>query len=174
MSNYLKTKFQKILRLFLYIFIVFIATFSINLAAYPSVDVQAIQRLNPSGLFDTTPYGFSQVVTVPSTGKIVFVSGQFSGDLEGNVLGNTLEEQMHLSFQNLRTAIEAAGAKSEHVVQIRVLIVDYQEEDLILFQREIQELFGDALPVSTLIPVPRLALDDMLFEIEATLFIPEQ
>jgi enamine deaminase RidA (YjgF/YER057c/UK114 family) len=32
---------------------------------------------------------------------------------------------------------------------------------------ECLEFFGSALPAQTLVPVPRLALDGMLFEIEA-------
>jgi len=174
MSKYSTFKFPRLGGLFLSICIVFVTVFSGDVMANPSIDTSGIQRLNPAGLFDTSPYGFSQVVTVPSTGKTVFVSGQFSGEIEGNVVGETVEEQMKLCFNNLRTAIYAAGAKPEHVVQIRVLIVDYREKYLIPLERQVQALFGDALPASTLIPVPRLALDDMLFEIEATLFVPER
>ena len=87
-------------------------------------------------------------------------------------LGDTVEEQMTAAFANLRAAISAAGAQPHHVVQIRVFIVGHREKYLLQVAAEAKALFGDALPASTLIPVPRLALDDMLFEIEATLFVP--
>lgn len=130
-----------------------------------------IERKNPKTLFDTTGYGFAQVVTAPA-GRTVSISGQFSGDLEGKVQGNTTSEQMTITFDNLRKAIEASEAKPEHVTKIIVLIKDHTEEDLYQLTDEINKLFGDNLPASTLIPVPRLALDEMKFEIDATFVIP--
>ena len=90
----------------------------------------------------------------------------------GQVVGETVIEQMRVAFANLRRAIDAAGAKPEHVTHIRVLIVDHREDYLEPLATEVRALFGQSLPASTLIPVPRLALDTMLFEIEATLFVP--
>ncbi len=49
-----------------------------------------------------------------------------------------------------------------------MLIVDHSEERLHVFGAEMQAAFGQGVkPTCTLIPVPRLALDGMLFEIEA-------
>lgn len=133
-----------------------------------------ISRVNPPTLKDTSQYGFSQVVIAPSNARTVYLSGQFSGDVNGEVRGKTMQEQIAYSFENLRLAIEAAGAKPENVVKIQVLIVDHQQAYVSLVQAQIQQLFGDHLPASTLIPVPRLALDGMRFEIDATLVIPEK
>jgi len=133
---------------------------------------EGIERLNPAGLLDTRAYGFSQVVTAPATGRAVFISGQFSGDIDGTVQGATVPEQMAVAFDNLRTAIEATGARPDQVVRIRVLIAGHREAYLAPLAQQVKALFGDHLPASTLIPVPRLALDAMLFEIEATLFLP--
>lgn len=132
-----------------------------------------IKRINPEGVFDSSKFGFSQSVIVPVKGNYIFVSGQFAGDLNGNLVGNNVVEQMKQSFKNLKRVIEASGAKPAHVVQIRILIVDHNESYLELLHQELSQLFGDHHPASTLIPVQRLALDGMLFEIEATLFIPE-
>lgn len=143
-----------------------LATFSLNGTAAD------ITRINPPTLKDTSPYGFSQVVVAPSSARTVYLSGQFSGDIDGNVRGVTMEEQIAYSFENLRLAIEAAGAKPENVVKIQVLIANHQEAYVELVQAQIEKLFGTHLPASTLIPVPRLALDDMRFEIDATLIIP--
>lgn len=131
-----------------------------------------IERINPETLLDTSKYGFTQVVTARG-GKTVYISGQFSGDTKGKVRGKTAEEQIEFTFENLRKAIEASGGKPEHVVKITVLVKDHNEKKVVKLGQEIDKLFGDNLPASTLIPVPRLALDEMLFEIDATLVIPE-
>ena len=50
-----------------------------------------------------------------------------------------------------------------------MLIVDHSEERLHIFGAALKAAWDDnPAPACTLIPVPRLALDGMLFEIEAT------
>ena len=133
----------------------------------------SIRRINPPTLLDATGYGFSQVVIPEPGNRLAFISGQFSGNPRGVVRGKTVEAQMAFAFKNLEAAIAAAGGTPADVVQIRVLIVDHREEYLAPLSKHIIALFGDTLPASTLIPVPRLALDDMLFEIEAAISIPQ-
>lgn len=134
--------------------------------------VDDIERINPPSLIDSSPWGFSQIVVAPANSRVVFLSGQFSGNVDGDVVGRTVGEQMPIAFRNLAHAIEAAGAKPEHVAKIQVLIVDHEEAFLPQLVEETVNLFGEHHPASTLIPVPRLALDAMKFEIEATLAVP--
>ena len=131
-----------------------------------------IQRLQPPGVVDASIWGFSQSVVVPAKGHYVFVSGQFSGTEDGRVIGDTHEEQIKQTYMNLKTVIEASGAQPSDVVQVRLLIKDYEPKHVDMLLKESSALFGEHLPASTLIPVPRLATDEMLFEIEATLFVP--
>ena len=37
--------------------------------------------------------------------------------------------------------------------------------------KNVKEMFGEALPAQTLIPVPKLAIDPMLFEVEAVVIL---
>ena len=37
--------------------------------------------------------------------------------------------------------------------------------------RNVKEMFGEALPAQTLVPVPKLAVDAMLFEVEAVVIL---
>jgi enamine deaminase RidA (YjgF/YER057c/UK114 family) len=54
------------------------------------------------------------------------------------------------------------------VAKVTVLIVDHSQEKLHVLGAEFEVAFGGGLkPTCTLIPVPKLALDGMLFEIEA-------
>jgi len=133
-----------------------------------------ITRLNPEGVVDASAFGFSQAVVTQGRGHYIHISGQFAGDTEGNLVGDTMEAQMKQTFVNLKRVIEASGGKPENVIYVRVLIVDHEDRYLGPLMEEEAKLFGNNLPASTLIPVPRLALEGMLFEIEATLFVPEE
>jgi hypothetical protein len=37
--------------------------------------------------------------------------------------------------------------------------------------RNVKKMFGETLPAQTLVPVPKLAIDPMLFEVEATVIL---
>lgn len=131
-----------------------------------------ITRLQPDEMFDSRPLGFSQVVIAPP-GQTIYIAGQGAFDKDLQIVGDTMEEQIDVAFKNVKSALEASGAKPEHVVQIVMLMVDYDESYLSLVQKERLEFFGnDNLPASTLIPVPSLAIDGMLFEIQVTAVIP--
>lgn len=68
----------------------------------------------------------------------------------------------------MSTAVVAAGGALESIAKLTVLIVDHTQERLDVFGEELGRLLGDnPKPACTLIPVPRLALDGMLFEVEA-------
>lgn len=76
---------------------------------------------------------------------------------------------MHQALANLRTALAAAGASVHDVAKLTVLVVGHTEQRLALFSQAVRSLWPDgAAPACTLIPVPRLALDGMLIEVEAT------
>ena len=65
-------------------------------------------------------------------------------------------------------ALAAAGSQLRHVAKLTVLVVDHNEARLRVLAAAVERAWGDApKPACTLIPVPRLALDGMLFEVEA-------
>ena len=137
------------------------------------VFIDSIKRLNPETLFDAAPYGFSQVV-IPPEGTTVYLAGQGAIDVNQSVVGNNLEEQLPVVFENLRLALESVDAKPGNVVKIQTFIVDYKPEHLEPYINELIKFFGKNLPADTLVSVPRLALDGMLIEIDATAVIPNK
>lgn len=67
----------------------------------------------------------------------------------------------------------AAGARLSDVAKLTVLIVDRSEQRLHVFGEELARALGEGpKPACTLTPVPRLALDGMLFEVEAMAVLP--
>jgi enamine deaminase RidA (YjgF/YER057c/UK114 family) len=127
--------------------------------------------LNPPGLMDARGF-FSQVVVAPR-GKTVYVAGQ-TGYRADRSIASTKEGQMTQAFANAKIALEAAAARMDQVVSMTVYIVDYGEADLEALMRLTETYFApDRRPASTLVPVPRLARDELLFEITMTAALAE-
>ena len=127
----------------------------------------AVTLINPAGLYDPAPNGYSHVAKMAAGSRLVFIAGQ-GGETEAGALVPDFRLQVRQALANLRTALAAAGAGATDIAKLTVLIVDHSEERLHVFGEELNLALGSGpKPACTLIPVPRLALDGMLFEVEA-------
>lgn len=127
--------------------------------------------LNPPGLYDPSPNAYSQVAIVPAGVRLVFTAGQ-GGDNPDGSFPPDFAGQAASAFRNLGVALEAAGARPADVAKLNVMIVDHDMEKLKLMQQAQRVLFGSHHPAATLIPVPCLALPQMLIEVEAIAALP--
>ncbi|CUK18074.1 RutC family protein YjgH [Ruegeria denitrificans] len=126
--------------------------------------------VNPPHLHDPTPNGYSTAVASPAAGRLAFVSGQGGQDQTGNLspeFGNQVEQ----AYANLAAVLDALGALPCHVVKLTVFVVDHDMSKLRVLTENVKRMFGDTLPAQTLIPVPKLAIDPMLFEVEAVVLL---
>lgn len=130
------------------------------------------EAINPSALFDSRPYGFSQVV-VTNPGKMVFISGQVAWDEHLNIIGaNDLAKQTQKSIDNLEVAIKAAGGTLENIVMLRIYKVNYQKEDGPIINQILKDNFGTTNPpANTWLSVQGLANEAFMIEIEAQAII---
>lgn len=126
--------------------------------------------INPAHLHDPTPNGYSTAVVTPASGRLAFVSGQGGQDRTG-ALSSDFGEQVKQAYQNLAAVIEALGARPEHVVKLTVFVVDHDMSKLGVLTETVVGMFGARLPAQTLVPVPKLAIDPMLFEVEAVVLL---
>ncbi|WP_225548460.1 RidA family protein [Chromobacterium violaceum] len=132
----------------------------------------AMTLSNPAGLYDPAPNGYSHLGVVAPGCRLVFVAGQ-GGETEDGKLPPDFADQTRQAFANLCVALAAAGAEPGDVVKLTVLIVDHDESRLRILGEALDRVWGEAMkPTCTLIPVPRLALDGMLFEVEALAALP--
>ena len=122
--------------------------------------------VNPAGIADPTPNGYSAVVIAPGGCRLAFVSGQ-SGHDESGRLSPDFAEQVAQTYANLGTVLEALDATPDRVVKLSVFVVDHDMAKLGVLTEAVTRMFGGTLPAQTLVPVPRLAVDGMLFEVEA-------
>lgn len=127
-----------------------------------------LQFSNPAGLYDPQPNGYSHVATITTPCRLICIAGQGGEDAAGQ-LSPDFAAQVEQALDNLVTALSSAGARVTDVARLTVLIVDHSEQRLAVFGQALKRRWDGAMtPACTLIPVPRLALDGMLFEIEAT------
>ncbi|MTH98998.1 RidA family protein [Roseibium sp. RKSG952] len=122
--------------------------------------------VNPSHLHDPTPNGYSTAVITPISGRLAFISGQ-GGQDETGALSPDFDVQVAQAYTNLKAVIEALGSDVSRVVKLSVYVVDHDMSKLATLTKHVVGMFGDTLPAQTLVPVPKLAIDPMLFEVEA-------
>ena len=134
--------------------------------ADPAVDAVRTTIVNPHRLFNPEPFGFSHVVVATGGTRTAFIAGQ-GGEDETGALAAGFNEQVEQAYRNLQTALDAVGAGPPQVTKITTYVVDYRPAMLDVMTPYAKDLFGESLPAQTLVPVPRLALDGMLFEVDA-------
>lgn len=122
--------------------------------------------VNPPGLFDPTAYGYSQAVVALTGARVAYVSGQGGADATG-ALSADFAAQVNQAFANLRAALDGVGAEPGQVAKLTIYVVDHDPSKLGAVTGAVVAMFGATLPAQTLVPVPRLALDGMLFEVDA-------
>lgn len=127
--------------------------------------------VNPDHLHDPRPNGYSTAVIVPAGGRLAFVSGQGGQDRTGG-LSPDFGMQVRQAYANLAAVLAALGVGPEQVVKLTVYVVDHDMSKLGVLTAAVVEMFGAQLPAQTLVPVPKLAIDPMLFEVEAVALLP--
>lgn len=123
--------------------------------------------VNPAGLHDPAPFGYSHTVAVPAGAELVLVAGQYGSDPEGTVVSADFGEQVRQAFANLRVALGAHDLDVGDVVQLRTYVVGLGFDELGVIGEVVGAACGAALPVQTVIGVAALAMPDIRFEVEA-------
>ncbi|MBC2716987.1 MAG: RidA family protein [Desulfobacteraceae bacterium] len=119
--------------------------------------------INPEGTeFIYNTLKFSQAVRV---GNSVWVSGQVGMDEKGTV-GENIEEQARIAFQNLKKVLNDAGAGLDDIVEL----VTYHTEmkDMKIFGKVKSEFITDNYPAWTAVGVTELVLPQLMLEVRAT------
>ena len=89
---------------------------------------------------------FSPAVRV---GDLIFVSGQASVDVTGQLVHDTFEGEFRRSMENMRKILETAGSDLKHVVQTRNYVRD--AANVPRFNELYREYFSPPYPARTTI-----------------------
>lgn len=80
-------------------------------------------------------------------GQFLFISGQASVDLDGNIVPGLFEEECRKSFENLHAILKQAGLSMKDVIQVRNYVG--KQEDLSTFNKIYKEYFNEPYPART-------------------------
>jgi enamine deaminase RidA (YjgF/YER057c/UK114 family) len=124
--------------------------------------MKTIAFANPQQLFDPLPFGFSHLAIAGTAPKFVFLAGQGGEENTDGKLSEDFRVQVKHAINNLRIALATEDSDLNSIVKVTTLVVDHNKVKQ--FERAWPE---KNFPVNTLIPVPRLAQDNMQVEIDA-------
>ena len=111
------------------------------------------------------PYEHFFISQAHRVGDLIFVSGQASLDLDGNVVDGDFEAQARQSIENLAKVLHAGGSGLDKLVKVNIYVTDISQFETVMTLR--QEYFSAPYPADTICEVKSLALPELQFEIEA-------
>lgn len=109
----------------------------------------------------STPGPYSPVLVV-NPGQLVVVSGQVALDKDGNIVGQTIEEQMQLTLENCQRQLEGAGCTMQDVFKANVYLKDLN--DWAVMNQVFRSFFLEPYPARTVVQVGLLMT--LLVEVE--------
>jgi 2-iminobutanoate/2-iminopropanoate deaminase len=116
----------------------------------------------PAGAVQHATAGpYSPVLEVQAD-RLVVISGQVALDLEGNIVGDTIEDQTRQTLANCRRLLESAGCTFEDVFKVNAFMTDLNDWNR--FNAVYVEMMPEPRPVRTTVGVKLLRT--FLIEIE--------
>lgn len=131
---------------------------------YPLGDqkIDSVKKRIPAGASQHSTAGpYSPVLEIDAN-KLVVISGQAALDMDGNVVGNTIEEQTEVTLENCKKQLARAGCTLADVFKVNVYLKDL--DDWPRFNEVYKSFFPEPRPVRTAVQTPLLLT--FLVEIE--------
>ena len=114
-------------------------------------------------------FGYSRAVRI---GPWVLVAGTTGSTADGVAAAPDAYGQSRAALDKIELALTQAGARMAQVVRTRIYVTNIGDFDEVA--RAHAERFGDVRPASTLVEVSNLVAPDLVVEIEADAYAPEE
>lgn len=119
-------------------------------------------KRRPEGAQQHRTAGPYSPVLVVDPGQLVVISGQVAVDLEGQVVGDTLEAQAEATLANCAKQLASAGCSFADVFKVNIYLADLA--DWARFNKVYESQFAEPRPVRTAVQAG--LLHGLLVEIE--------
>ena len=114
-----------------------------------------MKLVRPAELTDSAPYAYAAVA--PPGARLVFTAGACPLDAAGaTVAPGDVAAQTEQVMENLRIALQAAGAELDDVLKTTVYVASGDRSDLVTAWNVVKRHFGDHDAPSTLLGVATL------------------
>ena len=127
--------------------------------------------INPTTVFNSLQYGFSQAMEVPE-GRRIMLSGQVGVDAQERTVGPGIAEQTATALDNVGKVLTEVGGDLSHVIMLRLYIVESARDQQEPIVEALRQRFAHNPPPSSWIIVSGLSLPEWLIEIEAEAVVP--
>ena len=129
-----------------------------------------IRFVNPEPLGPSR--GYTYVVDVNRPGRILYLAGQLGTDPSGKVVSSDFREQATKTYENIKVALAAVGAKWDDVIKMNVYLTDIRAQ--LPIHRDVRDKYVNKAnpPASTTIEISRLAREGGLIEVEVVAALP--
>ncbi|RFD33517.1 hypothetical protein CER19_02935 [Pseudomonas sp. GL93] len=127
--------------------------------------------INPTTVFNSLQYGFSQAMEVPQ-GRRIMLSGQVGVDAQERTVGPGIAEQTAMALDNVDKVLAEVGGDLSHVIMLRLYIVESAREQQEPIAEALRQRFAHNPPPSSWTMVSGLSLPDWLIEVEAEAVVP--
>jgi len=125
------------------------------------------QLVDVPGLADVREFAYAQCAVA---GDFIFVAGQTAIDEHLNLVSSDFGLQARQVFENIRRALNAAGADLHDIVTMTVHLADIRDAPDFLAIRK--ELLGDDLAPSAVLGGAQFVAPGALVEVQATAVRP--
>lgn len=116
----------------------------------------------PAGAYQHKTAGPYSPALVVDTSKLIVLSGQAALDAEGNVIGDTIEEQTEASLDNCLRLLNSAGVGFEDVFKVNVYLT--RIDDWVRFNGIYRKRMPTPFPART--AVQAVLISPFLVELE--------